>query len=1625
MMDSAKARVEPMGHGMRVRCFGATACVLLVALIAWVPVEARADEARRSILVTPVHVAGEIAPAIPGYVELLRRRLASSGFQVEDGEETRSWRTESPHPVTSERALARAVEMRRTHALILDFRRRGLELELSMRVYDVQKRRLAALGRARGPAHRLGALGEEALARVAAALGLSLPPPKPQRNGTAAAKPADAATREAKPGDAEAADAKAGSGNSKTQDSKTQDSKTADSRTADSKSDGSKPGDSKSADAKSADAKSADGETADSGPPLALYSDATKLVEAIDAKRFAEAWQRSQKRDEFRVFQNEIRNRAKGPGVPYAERVRLLATMGDSDTAWDMIFARAEAQLISSRADPDVMITAGEVQIGRGELSQAQEFLERAVEMAPESAEAHEVLGRLQVLQDDSESARKSFEKSISIEPSTDRLEELAKLVPETEERARLMFEAGLEAGSELQLEAASDFFVRAGKLSPEMRSAALDAEADMLLRVSDYGAARKAADLAIQAGGETSDRLLWIGESAKGEGDAKAAETAYRGALELEPDDRAALRGLGTLEVASGRVDAGLAHIGRAVELAPKDADALRELARAHATKGDSERALELYGQVEELSAAEASDLLERAEIQRKLGRTDQALVTLERAAELEPGDAEIYQSLADVHREAGNEAEAAKYDSFVLTFAGVHFKKMMGDEFAGKPESQVSSSIAALADSFLAAAPEARSVMVLPIYEEQERLEQILDWVRPKVPDKAKLAEAIGASLGRRVQVVPTQQPEGYYATLIQGYLRFEDPGSRNPSSVSMLNSIYQTDALLLARMERRPSADPNAPPGCGIDAYYVIEARLLSGNQAENARILGNSACIPNAAELYATWNPKAISLAVGLLLLLIFPFVRGWGHVRIEFLLPPKTRPLFSVRISRRRPKIEEDAPTNDERWKLREKLQSLNKNEKRLVEGNVVEFRWIAARRKPFHITVRGPLNDHQTGDLIGTFNAEQQVEIKRGKTTEIQFDMCPKQACIEVRVVSGGSLVPDARVGLRGDARSIRFTRGKPAHIYLDPGSYVLVAGAGTVVAEKVLHVPDRDPMHFTLDLSEDEAQVFEDCADAVTPYLEGHFEGAAQALEAQNLAKRASQVRALAELPPRDATLVRSLLVDRDGDGNYSRVRLDDANDTRAASALREAGRHTEAAQQFESQGDLRQAALTYESVYDWANAAECYRRLEDAEGLLDVLEKAGEAYEAAEVAVQLEEMDRALSNLKRVDRRDVHYAEACLMMGQLLAERGDGDLAVEKMEEALALSSAENVPLSIHEQYAGLLVAAGRIDEAIEVYRTIRRIDHDYPGAKERIEELQALLTQVETQMMSASGATMVGTPNAGMSGTAPAVESRYEIVSELGRGAMGIVYKARDTVLGRMVALKKLPENMREHELAIEYFLREARSAAALNHPNIVTIFDAGQEGGTYFITMECLEGTPLDAVLKRVGKLSPRDTSILGTQAATGLAYAHSQRIIHRDIKASNLFYTKDRVVKVMDFGLAKAVEEVRKQASVIAGTPYYMPPEQAIGGIVDHRSDLYSLGVTLFQFCTGGVPFQQGDVTYHHAHTPPPDPRERVPEIPETLALLILELMAKDPDARVQSADEVVQRLRTVVAELAR
>jgi len=202
------------------------------------------------------------------------------------------------------------------------------------------------------------------------------------------------------------------------------------------------------------------------------------------------------------------------------------------------------------------------------------------------------------------------------------------------------------------------------------------------------------------------------------------------------------------------------------------------------------------------------------------------------------------------------------------------------------------------------------------------------------------------------------------------------------------------------------------------------------------------------------------------------------------------------------------------------------------------------------------------------------------------------------------------------------------------------------------------------------------------------------------------------------------------------------------------------------------------------------------------------------------------------------------------------------------------------------------------------------------------------------------------------------------RYRILGEVGHGAMGIVYKAEDPLLGRIVAIKTITLVTDEAE-RVEYearFFQEARAAGGLNHPNLITIHDIGREGDIAYMAMELLEGIELREVMTR-GEIPLRLALDIGAQAAEGLAYAHERGVVHRDIKPGNIMLVRGRHAKVMDFGIARMrISDVKTQTGAILGSPKYMSPEQVAGRRVDHRADIFSLGVVLYELAAGEPPF---------------------------------------------------------------
>ena len=270
---------------------------------------------------------------------------------------------------------------------------------------------------------------------------------------------------------------------------------------------------------------------------------------------------------------------------------------------------------------------------------------------------------------------------------------------------------------------------------------------------------------------------------------------------------------------------------------------------------------------------------------------------------------------------------------------------------------------------------------------------------------------------------------------------------------------------------------------------------------------------------------------------------------------------------------------------------------------------------------------------------------------------------------------------------------------------------------------------------------------------------------------------------------------------------------------------------------------------------------------------------------------------------------------------------------------------------------------------------------------------------------------------------------VDNRYALVRALGSGGMAKVYLAHDEVLGRDVALKMLRGAYAEDEEFVERFKREAQAAARLSHPNIVAVYDRGRsEDGSYYIAMEYVPGGTLKERIVRDGALAPGVSAGVAEQIADALSAAHEEGVIHRDIKPQNALVTRSGDVKVTDFGIARAAASPSVTAtSVVLGTAAYMSPEQAQGKTVGPASDLYSLGVVVYEMLTGALPFEAENpvaVSLKHINEPAPSPREANPEVPEALDAITLRLLAKNPEDRYPSAAALADDLARLQSGLA-
>ncbi len=772
--------------------------------------------------------------------------------------------------------------------------------------------------------------------------------------------------------------------------------------------------------------------------------------------------------------------------------------------------------------------------------------------------------------------------------------------------------------------------------------------------------------------------------------------------------------------------------------------------------------------------------------------------------------------------------------------------------------------------------------------------------------------------------------------------------------------------------------------------------------SPSEAHRARLASEKSPVTTFLQELRSGKHNEIGsiVAIGLVILLALivglrSMIRKFGDLSVGLDLPPGRQGSFSVLLTKTRP------PTRRLPADFQPVDRASTETEHHLVSRETL-FRNLPAR--DWWVSIEGRLDD---GEVV---TREIEIRVAAKQVTRVSFDFAPEACVVEVRLVREG-LPVRGRVSVAGDPDTLRLAKKGTAKLRLGKGRHQILCGSNGSAAEKTLEVNDFDPQTLVFDLGDDGAMVFQNCEAAVEPFLRGDLSVAASALERDGQAERGALLAARFHQAVGSLDAAAARFAEAGRPLEAGELWAEHGRFEEAAMHFEKAGDLERAAEMYNADGDLLRAGKAYMDAGDLDSAMICYREAGEVPLLIDVLEKKGDYFEAGRMAMSRSDADRAIRNFQKVDASHPKHFQACRILAEAFQKQGKDELAIQKADQALSLRSKEETNAKLRYWHADILDRSGRPDRAVKVLEELKAVAPDkVAGLTTRIEAMRRRAAELSSSAGSLS-----------MRGKAFGEASRYELHDQIGSGGMGVVYRATDRRLNREVALKRLPENLKDHPRAVELFLHEAQASASLNHPNIVTVHDVDVEGGVYFITMELLRGSNLLQLVRSRGTLSWADSARLALQCCTGLAYAHDQGIVHRDVKSANLFFTEERIVKIMDFGLAKMAAEVRKATTVTGGTPYYMSPEQAAGDEdLDRRADLYSLGVTLFELVTGHRPFEKGEIAEHHRNTPAPDPRVHGAEMPDAYAELILQLLAKAPDDRPQNAGQVSAKIRSLL-----
>lgn len=383
---------------------------------------------------------------------------------------------------------------------------------------------------------------------------------------------------------------------------------------------------------------------------------------------------------------------------------------------------------------------------------------------------------------------------------------------------------------------------------------------------------------------------------------------------------------------------------------------------------------------------------------------------------------------------------------------------------------------------------------------------------------------------------------------------------------------------------------------------------------------------------------------------------------------------------------------------------------------------------------------------------------------------------------------------------------------------------------------------------------------------------------------------------------------------------------------------------------------------------------------------------------FKLVKLLIRLGRVDEAINLLQRLVQQESYRGQSLKILGLCFWQKGLHYLAWQKFQQLPPSEELKDILYRLSSD----MEDTDQLLNAKVVLQHLNDIDPNYKDVSGRLKRIEQLIR------LEAGDREGNMTPSIFLT----LKDSRFVILEEINRGSMGIVYRARDKVLEEIVALKILNDYMTGDPSAVERFKREARAAKRLSHPNIVRIHDMFEYGNKKLLSMEYIEGTDVKKLLQDRGTVPVWEIAGMVRSICDALGYAHKLSIVHRDIKPANIMLTDNNQVKVTDFGIAKmllAGKDATRSGSQIIGTPLYMSPEQIRGDSIDARTDIYSLGATMYEMASGRPPFLEGNIEYHHLHTPPaplPD------DVPEPMASIILKCLEKEPAKRFQSTDEL-------------